>query len=109
MTRATKVAPSAITVHVPIKLEMRGGRKTIIGEVPRLKRHVSPPKRDDAVIKAIARAYRWRSQIENGAYASITELATAQGVNQSYACRLLRLTLLAPQLIEDVLDRRISV
>ena len=31
--------------------------------------------------------------IESGEYASIAELANAEKVNQSYACRMLRLTL----------------
>ena len=44
--------------------------------------------------------------IESGEYASITELAKAEGVNQSYACRLLRLSLLAPSIVTAILDGR---
>jgi hypothetical protein len=95
--------PSTITVHVPLKFSMRGGRKTIIGGVSQS----SPLTRfDDSILKAIARAHRWRSLIEDGTYATITELAQDKGVNQSYACRLLRLTLLAPSIVESILDRR---
>src|SRR5262245_42701160 len=61
---------------------------------------------DSAMVKAIARAYRWRGMLEQGAYASITELAAAEKINQSYVCRVLRLTLLAPALIEAILDGR---
>jgi hypothetical protein len=59
------------------------------------------------MVKAIARAFR-RSQIESGVHTSITELAKSKGVNQSYACRLLRLTLLAPfaPFVEAAPDRR---
>lgn len=92
-----------ITLHVPFKFAVRGGRKTIIGSVPK----TAPQTRfDEAILKAIARAYRWRQLIEDGTYPSITELAKDKGVNQSYACRLLRLTLLAPVIIEFILDRR---
>ena len=42
--------------------------------------------------------------IESGEYASITELAQAEGVNQSYACRVLRLTLLAPPIVTAILN-----
>jgi hypothetical protein len=94
-----------ITVHVPLKLSIRGGRKTILGNFAR---PATRTRFDDSIIKAIARAYQWRSLIEDGTYTSITELAKDKGVNQSYACRLLRLTLLAPEIIEDVLDRRNS-
>jgi hypothetical protein len=46
--------------------------------------------------------------IESGQYSLITELAVAQNVNQSYACRLLRLTLLAPTVVNAILDGRDS-
>jgi hypothetical protein len=42
--------------------------------------------------------------IESGEYASITELAKAEGVNQSYACRMLRLSLLAPSIVTTIID-----
>ena len=95
--------PSTLTVHVPLMFTLRGGRKTIIGEVP----YIAPRTCfDDTIANALARAHRWRALIEDGTYASITELAKDKGVNQSYACRLLRLTLLAPDIIEAILDRR---
>ena len=84
---------TTITVHVPMKFTLRGGRKTVISQFAPAP---PQPRIDNALLKALARAHRWRRKIENGEYASITELAKAEGVNQSYACRLLRLTLLAP-------------
>ena len=93
-----------VTVHVPIKFRSRGGRNTIISEIG----STSPPsaKTEDALLKALAKAFRWRGQIESGEYASITELAKARGVNDSYACRLLHLTLLSPKIVAAILDRR---
>src|SRR5207302_991245 len=64
------------------------------------------PRIDNALLKALARAHRWRRMIESGEYASITELAKAEKVNQSYACRMLRLTLLAPNVVTDILNGR---
>ena len=64
------------------------------------------PRIDNALLNALARAHRWRGQIESGQYATITELAKANNVNQSYACRLLRMTLLAPSVVVDVLNGR---
>ena len=89
-TKSTKT----ITVHVPMSFTIRGGRKTVISDA------VEPPPQprvDNALLKALARAHRWRRMIENGECASITELAKAQNVNQSYACRLLRLTSFGPR------------
>ena len=101
--RAQSASPRTVTIHVPIKFNRRGGRKTVISEflapAPR-------PRTDNALLKALARAYRWRRQIENGEYQSITELAKVERVNESYACRLLRLTLLAPALVTDTVNGR---
>lgn len=96
--------PKTITVHVPMTFALRGGRKTIITEIS--PSPPPPPAAQDALLKALAKAFRWRRQIENGEYSGITELARAQGVNQSYACRLLRMTLLAPAIVEDILNGR---
>jgi hypothetical protein len=90
-----------ITVTVPIKLVRRGGRKTVMSPVPYAP---PPPNYDNAMVKALARSHRWRRMIETGRYSSITELAKAEKVNESYACRLLRLTLLAPEIVESILN-----
>jgi hypothetical protein len=94
---------ATITVHVPMTFAIRGGRKAIISEALRVGL-ASPPNSNNALLKALARAYRWRRMIESGQYASITELARAENVNQSYACRMLRLTLIAPAIVVDVLN-----
>lgn len=95
--------PPTITVRVPMRFSLRGGRKAVISEFS------PPPPRpriEFALLKALARAHRWRRQIENGDYASITELARTERVNESYACRLLRLSLLAPSIVADILNGR---
>jgi hypothetical protein len=95
--------PTTITVALPIIFARRGGRKTIIGPAP----HMTPaPKYDNALVKALARAHRWRRMIETGEYSSITELSHGEKVNESYVYRLLRLTLLAPEIVETILNGR---
>ena len=64
------------------------------------------PRIDNALLKALARAHRWQRMLESGEYASITELAKAEDVNDSYACRVLRLSLLAPSIVTAILDGR---
>jgi hypothetical protein len=56
--------------------------------------------------KALARAYRWKQLIESGRYSSVADLAEIERINQSYLCRVLRLTLLAPDIVEAILDGR---
>jgi hypothetical protein len=94
---------ATIMVHVPMKFTMRGGRKTILSDaVPA----PPQPRIDNALLKALARAHRWRRMIESDDYTSITDLAKAEGVNQSYACRILRLSLLAPSIVTTILNGR---
>jgi hypothetical protein len=82
---------------------IRGGRKTILSDAAPAP---PQPRIDNALLKAFARAHRWRRMIESGEYASIAELAKAEGVNESYACRVLRLSLLAPSIVTGILDGR---
>lgn len=61
---------------------------------------------DHTMVKALARAHRWKRQLESGRFASVEELARTEHVNQSYLCRVLRLTLLAPDIVDAILDGR---
>ena len=58
------------------------------------------------MIKAIARGFRWRKLLETGVYGTIEEIAAAEKINSSYVSRLLRMTLLAPNIVEAILDGR---
>jgi len=90
------------TVSIPVTFLQRGGRKQILsppGATP-----WSPAARvDTALVKAIVRAHRWRQMLESGEYASSADLAKAEKVNDSYMSRILRLTLIAPDVIEAIL------
>nr|WP_221244447.1 hypothetical protein [Neoroseomonas alkaliterrae] len=63
-------------------------------------------RQDVTLIKAVARAFRWRRMLESGRFATINELAAAEKINASYVSRVLRLTLLAPDIVEAILDGR---
>ena len=94
-----------LTVRVPLKLHKRGGRKLVVNPDGA----VYLPRRaqiDNTLVKALARAYRWQQLLERGTYASIAEIARAEQINDSYVSRLLRLTLLAPEIVEGILDGR---
>jgi ParB-like chromosome segregation protein Spo0J len=58
------------------------------------------------LVKALVRAHRWRRRIESGQAKSITDLAEQEGVTDAYACRLLPLACLAPDIVEAILDGR---
>ena len=101
MTRATPV-PDTVTIHVPFRLVKRGGRKEM-----QLPEGASTPRRpDDALVKALAPAFRWKRMLDSGEFASISELAEMEGIAFTYMARLLHLTLLAPDIVEAILDGR---
>ena len=94
-------------MRVPISIRRRGGRKLVLAPdgtnvtTAPIRRHI-----DNAMVKAIARAFRWREMLENGTHATITEIAAAEKINESYVGRVLRLTLLAPDIVEAILGGR---
>jgi hypothetical protein len=58
------------------------------------------------MVKAITRAVRWRDLLENDTHATIAEIAAAEKINESYVGRVLRLTMLAPDIVEAILNGR---
>ena len=65
-----------------------------------------PRRADNTLVKALARAFLWKHMLESGAFATSAELAKCEGIAPSHMTRVLRLTLLAPQIVEAVLDGR---
>ena len=71
----------------------------------RLPDGATPSRRaDGALVKALARAFRWKRMLELGEFATNAELAEREGIAPSYMTRILRLTLLAPAIVEAILD-----
>ena len=61
---------------------------------------------DPAMLKALARAFRWKRLLEAGRYSSISEIAAAEKIDRGYVGSILRLTLLAPEIVEAIIDGR---
>ena len=92
-----------VTIHIPFQITKRGGRKEMVlpPGTP-----AQRPRTDNTVVKALGRAFRWKRMLETGAYASVTELAEKEKIGMSYLTRVLRMTLLAPDIVEAILDGR---
>jgi len=101
MTRATPV-PDTVTIHVPFRLVKRGGRKEM--QLP----PGAPQQRkaDNTLIKALARAFRWKRMLESGEFSSISELAEREGIAFTYMARVMRLSLLSPKIVDAIMDGR---
>lgn len=100
MTTAT-----SITVRVPLAIRHRPGRKTVVTPMTD---GVAPvtTRADPALVKALARAFRYQRMLDEGRYASISEMAAAEKVDRGYVGQVLRLTLLAPDIVEAILNGR---
>jgi hypothetical protein len=94
---------STLTVAVPLTIRKRGGRKLVLSPAGEEITAPAQPRIDNTLVKALARAFRWRRLLETGVYATVAEMADAEGINRSYVSRVLRLTLLAPELVERIL------
>ncbi len=97
-----------ITVTIPMQWKRRGGRKVIIAADGGDAWAPAKPRRDETLIRALARAHRGKRLLEDGTYRSAQEIAEAEKVTRSFVNRLLRLTLLAPDIQEAILDGRQS-
>jgi hypothetical protein len=93
-------APETVTLHIRFRVVKRGGRKEM-----HLPEGATQSRRaDSTLVKALARAFRWKRMLESGEFATIAELAAREWIAPSYMTRVLRLTLLAPDIVESILD-----
>lgn len=99
-------AATSITVRVPLKIRRRPGRKTVVMPEGAPTTAPSRARADPALVKALVRAFRYQRLLDEGRYVSLTELAAAEKVDRGYLGRILRLTLLAPDIVEATLDGR---
>jgi hypothetical protein len=105
MSASANLTQAGLTLVVRVQLppQRRGGRKLVIGPtgVP-----WSGPRTltDTTIVKALARAHRWKAMLDSGEHASLTELAKAEKITLSYLSRILRVTLLAPDIVEAIMN-----
>lgn len=99
MTRATPI-PEAVTIHVPFRLVKRGGRKEMV-----LPPGASAQRQrvDSTMVKALARAFRWKRMLEDGEFTTVTEIAVHEKMSFTYISRVLRLSLLAPDIVDAIM------
>jgi hypothetical protein len=94
------------TVTVPFTIRRRGGKKLVITPDGTAATPAPRARVDSALLKALARGFRWRKLLETGDFSTIEEIAEAENINPSYVSRVLRMTLLAPEIVEAILSGR---
>ena len=97
---------TTIIVRIPMTWKRLGGRKAIVAPDGSAAWAPAKPRPDETLIRALARAHRWKKMLEDTAYRSAAEIAEAEKVTRSFVNRLLRLTLLAPDIQEAIIDGR---
>lgn len=98
-----------MTVRVPLAIRHRPGRKTVVTPALPGRLPVTATRADPALVKALARAFRYQRLLDEGRYGSISEMAAAEKLERGYLGTLLRLTLLTPEIVEALLDGREQV
>jgi hypothetical protein len=99
-------AATSITVRVPLSIRHRPGRKTVVTPMADAGAGPVRTRADPALVKALARAFRYQRLLDIGRYTSITELAEIENLDRGYLGSLLKLTLLSPEIVESILDGR---
>ena len=92
-----------VSVEVPMTFKLRGGRKVIVLPDGTQGNPLPRATIDNTMVKAIARAFRWQKLLENGTYGCIEDIARAERINGSFVSRVIRLALLAPDIVELIL------
>src|SRR4051794_5621491 len=102
-----------LVVRIPMRLGKQRGRKRILAPDGSELTPSTKPQPDGVLVKALARAWRWQKMLDQGVYGSVTEIAEAEKISKSYVSRILRLALLAPDIVEAILggwaDQRVML
>jgi hypothetical protein len=99
----TRLEGSTLVVRIPMRFQRRGGRKRIVAPDGSEIAMSSKPQPDGTLAKALARAWRWQRMLDDGVYASVSDIGDAENISKSYVSRILRLALLSPDTIEAIL------
>ncbi|MBF0295138.1 MAG: hypothetical protein HQL96_08095 [Magnetococcales bacterium] len=94
---------SMLSIFIPVQFKRRGGRKMIVapdGVVGR------PAERDESMIQAVAKAWKWRRMLDRKEALNLSEIAAKEKIGETYAGRILELSLLSPEIVEAILDGR---
>ena len=99
---------TTLVVRIPMRFQRRGGRKRIVAPDGGKIAPTTKLQPDGTLVKALARAWRWQKLLDDGVYTSVSEIGDAENISKSYISRILRLALLAPDIVEAILAGRMD-
>jgi hypothetical protein len=89
-------------MRIPMRLQRRGGRKRIVAPDGSEIAPTTRPRSDGTLMKALVRAWRWQRLLDTGVYTSVSEIGETENISKSYISRILRLALVAPEIIDAI-------
>jgi hypothetical protein len=104
----TRLDGTTLVVRVPMCFRRRGGRKRIVAPDGSELAPSSKPQPDGTLVKALARAWRWQRMLDQGVYTTVSEIGDAERIDKGYVSRVLRLALLAPSIVEALLNGQVN-
>jgi hypothetical protein len=102
----TRLDGTTLVVRIPMQFQRQGGRKRIVAPDGSEIAPATKPQPDGGLVKGLARAWRWQRMLDKGVYATVSEIGDAENISKSYVSRILRLALLAPDIVEAILAGR---
>jgi hypothetical protein len=99
----TRLDGTTLVVRIPMRFQSHGGRKRIVAPDGSELAPRSKPQADGTPVKALARAWRWQRMLDEGVYTSVSDIGDTENISKSYVSRILRLALLAPDIVEAIL------
>jgi hypothetical protein len=100
----TRLDGTRLVLRIPMRFQRRGGRQRIVAPDGSAIVPTTKPQPDGTLVKALARAHRWQRMLDSGDYGTLADLAAAERISRSYVCRVMRLALLAPDIVERILE-----
>lgn len=95
---------NTIRVVIPLTIRKRNGRPRIVA--PSENESAADRVQDARLLRALARAWSWRRQLESGAACTIQDIASAEKVSDRFVSRMMRLAYLSPEVLERLVIRR---
>jgi hypothetical protein len=96
----------AISIRIPMTFKKRGGRRIIVRPDGTNANPIPAATTDRSMVKAIARAFRWQRLLEDGTYKCLDDIAKAERIGASFVSRIIRLSLLSPNIVDAILEGR---
>ena len=92
-----------IDLFVPLEIKKRGGSAIII--LPKnLKKEEMTKCFDEKMIKAFAKAYKWKNMLEEDEIGSLAQIAVKENITGAYVSKVFNLNFIAPEIVEKILN-----